>query len=185
MCAVTVEGTLIATSASGASEPPDAPVNAITRIPAALAARAAARMFGRSAARRDREEHVARRADRLDLSREHPVGPVVVGDRRQGRCVRGQRDRAHRRPRMVQRQRAHELRREVLRVGGAAAVAADEQRMAGSEPLDEQPCGSEHVIDAGGREGAHQIGGVVEVRQRTGASLVWIHLMPPVRRGWR
>src|SRR5262245_8991232 len=74
------------------------------------------------------DEQVAGVSERFDLAREHFIEAHVVGARRQQRCVGGQRDRAHRRP--IALVTNHVFRRQVLRVGGAAAVAHKEQRPA-------------------------------------------------------
>ena len=88
---------------------------------------------GRVAAGRDAEGDVARRAKRLDLPREDALEPVVVGHRRHQARVGRQCQRRHRAsfPLIP----AHELGHEVLGVGGTAAVAEDEQRLAVAKRL--------------------------------------------------
>ena len=78
------------------------------------------------AAGRDREGDVAAAGERFDLLAEHLLVAEVVGDAGQRRAVRGQGDRRQRRA--VEQVAVGELGRQVLRVGGAAAVAEEEQR---------------------------------------------------------
>ena len=115
----------------GASEPPDAPVSATTRMPSPRA---------RSAARSTLAEvplvEIAIRtspcaSERFHLSLEHPLDAEVVRDGCEERRIGGQRDGGDRRARVVDRQRADELRRQVLRVRGAATVPADQELPAG------------------------------------------------------
>ncbi len=64
-------------------------------------------------------------AERLDLPREHPIERVVVGDAGQHAGVGRQRDGGQRGALALK--AAHQLGGHVLRVGGAAAIAEDEQ----------------------------------------------------------
>ncbi len=88
-----------------------------------------------AAARRDRDQYVARRAEPLQLAREHLVVAVVVADRRDRGAVHAERH--GRQPRAVHQVAARELGRQVLRVGGAAAVAAEVHGAAALEALHE------------------------------------------------
>ena len=118
-------GTFTCTSTSRPVSPPSRPVSPI--VANARLARPAQRAIHvrRRAARRDPHRHVARAAQRVDLPREHGVVPEVVGDRRQHRRVRRQRH--HRqRPARSPLEPPDQLRREMLRVRRAAAVAEHE-----------------------------------------------------------
>ncbi len=99
---------------------------------AALPRRAMPRTtFGASPRGADADDDVAGPAERLDLAREDLLEGEVVGDGREGRGVGRQGD-GRQRP-SVPAEAAHQLGREVLRVGGAAAVAEDDQLAAGLE----------------------------------------------------
>src|SRR2546425_392816 len=86
---------------------------------------------GTLAAGRVQRQHVARAGERLDLAREHLVEAQVVGARGEEGRVGREGDGAERGAvRLV----AHDvLGGEVLRVGGAAAVAREKQRPAGAQ----------------------------------------------------
>ena len=84
-----------------------------------------AQHVGGVAAGGDREGDVAAAAERLDLLGEHLVVAEVVGDAGQRRGVGRQRDRRQRRA--LELEAVDELGRQVLGVGGAAAVAEEEQ----------------------------------------------------------
>ena len=127
MCAVTVLGTRTPTSASAASSPPDAPVSATTRSPATRARSAARITFAELPLVEMAISTSPVAAERLDLALEHALGAEVVRDGGEERRVGRERDRRDRRAGVVDRERADELRREVLRVGRAAAVAADQE----------------------------------------------------------
>src|SRR5690606_23516736 len=73
----------------------------------------------------DGDEHVALLAQRLDLAGEGVVVAVVVADRGEDRGVGGQRDR--RQARAVVVEAADQFAGPVLGVGGAAAVAGEQQ----------------------------------------------------------
>ena len=76
------------------------------------------------------------RAERLDLLGEDDVVAVVVADRGEDRGVDGQRDRRQARPLALE--AADELGREMLRVGGRAAVAAGQHLAAAGDAADER-----------------------------------------------
>src|SRR5439155_15229400 len=78
-----------------------------------------------AAAGGDGERDVAPGAERAHLAREHLIVAVVVGDGGGRRAAGGERDGGQRPPLALE--PADELRREVLRVGGAAAVAEEEK----------------------------------------------------------
>src|SRR5262249_12857029 len=87
----------------------------------------------RAAAGRDRERDVAASAERLDLPREHLGVAAVVGDARDRRRVGGQRE--GRQGGAIEAEAIYELGRQMLRVGGAAAVAEEKERIAGGERI--------------------------------------------------
>src|SRR3954463_3986175 len=140
---------------------------------------------GGVAARRDRDEDVAVRSYRLDLPGEHPVGAVIVRDRGKRRRVGGQRDRAHGRTRMVERQGAHELRREVLCIRGASPVAADQQGVRRAERFDQQLARGNDVVQARGPDLAQQRLGVAEVAVGALAPRIRVHVHDPLRESGR
>src|SRR5438093_1759582 len=76
---------------------------------------------GRQAARTDAERHVALAAERFDLPGEHPLVALVVADRRDHAGVGRQRH--GRECCAIDLKATDQLRRHVLGVGGAAAVA--------------------------------------------------------------
>ena len=96
---------------------------------------------GRAAGGGQREQHVARGAQRLDLAGEDAVVAIVVADRGQDRAVGGQRDRRQAGPVVVE--AGDQLAGPVLRIRGAAAIAAEQQLVAGPEG------GDREVDDAG------------------------------------
>ena len=102
--------------------PPSRPVSATTRSAALVRRVNRAHDVLRVARRRDREQHVGRLAERAHLLREDLDERVVVGDRRQRRAVGRERD--GRQAGALELEAIQELAREVLRVGGRAAVAA-------------------------------------------------------------
>ena len=73
-------------------------------------------------------EEIARTAQRLNLPREDLVIPEIVGGGGEDRGVGGERNRGERPPRL--RVAHHVFGGEVLRIGRAAAVAAEEDRPA-------------------------------------------------------
>src|SRR5207248_225322 len=87
----------------------------------------------RGAGGADPDEDVVLRAERLDLAREDLLVAEVVAARREQRGVRRERDRRQRAPRGRLAEADDQLRRDVLRVRRAAAVAADEDLAAGAE----------------------------------------------------
>jgi hypothetical protein len=76
---------------------------------------------------------LVRHGERLDLAREDLVEAVVVGDGREDRGVRRQRDGGD--AAAFQRVAAHQLGGNVLRIGGAAAVPEHEQLVPGTQRL--------------------------------------------------
>ena len=80
--------------------------------------------IGAAAGGGDAERDIAGLAERLDLAGEQMLEPEIVSDRRQSRGVCGQGD--CREGRTVLLVPHREFGREVLRVGGAAAVAEEE-----------------------------------------------------------
>jgi hypothetical protein len=99
----------------------------------------------RRAARRDRDQHVARAAERLDLAREHLLVAVVVRDRGQRRRVGGERDPGERPA--LEHEPPDQLGGDVLRVGGAAAVAAQQHLMTGQHGVAQQIRGARDRVD--------------------------------------
>src|SRR5213078_5230259 len=93
-----------------------------------------------AAAGGDGERDVAPDAERAHLAREHLVVAVVVGDGGERRGVGGERDGSQRLPFALE--PPDELRREVLRVGGAAAVAEEEEFPPAGERLGDQVHGA-------------------------------------------
>src|SRR5205823_7401756 len=87
----------------------------------------------RAAARRDRQRHVAALAERTHLPGEHLLVAVVVGDGGEGGGIGGERHGRERRP--FAREAPDELRRDVLGVGRAAAVAEEEDLPSGAQRL--------------------------------------------------
>src|SRR6185437_5116344 len=77
------------------------------------------------ARRRDRDRDVALAAERLDLPRKDQRKAEIVAGGGQRRAVRRQRDRRDGRP--VARVSHRQFGREMLRVGGAAAIAEEQQ----------------------------------------------------------
>ena len=100
------------------------------------------------AARRDGDQHVALPAERLHLTLEHALGTEVVRDGGEERRVGGERDRRDRWAEVVDRERADELRREVLGVRGAASVAADEELATAPQRGHEERGGRHDVVQA-------------------------------------
>ena len=72
-----------------------------------------------------RQQHVAAAAETFDLPREHLLEPVVIRYRRQRRSVGGQRDRRVGRPVLLV--AADDFGGDMLGVGGAAAIADDQE----------------------------------------------------------
>src|SRR5207249_9138902 len=92
----------------------------------ALAARLdGAEYARRAAARRDGQRHVAALAERAHLPGEHLLVAIVIRDCGEGGRVGGERHGRKRRP--FAREAPDELRRDVLGVGRAAAVAEEER----------------------------------------------------------
>ena len=85
----------------------------------------------RGARGRQADEEVPRPAEGLDLAGEDPLEAEVVAGGGQGRCVGGERDR--RKPRPARLETNRELGGDMLAVGGAAAVAAEEELAPGAE----------------------------------------------------
>jgi hypothetical protein len=79
----------------------------------------------RAAAGRDAERDIARAAQRLDLPDEHAIKAVVVGHRRQDARIRRQRDCGDGGAFALE--PVHQLRRHVLRIRRAPAVAKNQQ----------------------------------------------------------
>ena len=90
----------------------------------------------RFAGRGQRQQHVAALAQALDLPREHLLETVVVGDRGQRRGVGGQRNR--RITGTILLVAADDFGGDVLGVGGAAAIADDQQLVAGTQRRDDR-----------------------------------------------
>src|SRR3989454_8418229 len=93
-----------------------------------------------AAAGGDGERDVAPGAERAHLAREHLVVAVVVGDGGERRGVGGECDGGQRPPLALE--PPDELRREVLRVGGATAVAEEEKLPPRAERLGDQVDGA-------------------------------------------
>ena len=74
--------------------------------------------------RRDADEHISRSAERFDLSREDFVKSKVVCDPNHGGGIRAESER--REAGTITAKASDQLRRQVLRVGGTASVAAPE-----------------------------------------------------------
>ena len=91
---------------------------------------------GRIARRRDREQHVARRAERAHLLREYLLVRVVVRDRREHRRVGGKRNRRNLRPLALE--AADHFGGEMLRVGRGSAVAAGEDLAVAEQALGDE-----------------------------------------------
>ena len=89
---------------------------------------------GRLAGGGDADGEVAAPADRLDLPREKLLEAEIVADRGERRRVGGQRDRGDRRA--VLDVADGQLGREVLRIGGAAAIAEEQDLAAALEAGD-------------------------------------------------
>ena len=174
MCAVTSDGIRIATSASGASFPPDRPVSARTmrHAPSGLPEHGLRGV----AARGDAEQDVPGPSERLELPREDAVDTEVVPDRREDRRVRRQGDRAHRGSRMIDRQGADELRREVLCIGRAPAVPTDQQRAAVPERGGQAGGGLDDVVQARRHDRLQDRGGLRQVPGRASARLFAVHI---------
>ena len=85
----------------------------------------------RTPARRERNDHVARAGQRFDLSREHGIERVVVGDAGHDRRIDAQGDRRQRPP--LPKISPDQLRREVLGVGRAPAIPERVEATARSE----------------------------------------------------
>ena len=92
--------------------------------PSSRAACSAATIFGERPEVEIADEHVALAAERANLPLEHLVEAVVVADRGQRRGVGGERDGGERRA--VVDEASDEFRGDVLGVGGAAAVAGEQ-----------------------------------------------------------
>src|SRR6185437_1639929 len=92
------------------------------------------------------EQHVAAPAQALDLTGKHLLIAVVIGDRRQRRSVGRERDRRVSRP--VQLVAAGDFGGDVLCVAGAAAVADEQELVAGAKrrnrDVGDCPRGREH-----------------------------------------
>ena len=83
---------------------------------------------------RQREQQVAATAEACDLAGKDLFEPVIVGDRRQRRGIGGQRDRGISRPILLV--AADDFGRYVLGVRRAAAIAGDQNFMAGTQAAD-------------------------------------------------
>ena len=83
-----------------------------------------------------RHQHVAALAEPFDLPREHLLETVIVGDRGQRRGVGGQRKRRVTGPVLLV--AADDFGGDVLGVGGAAAIADDQQLVAGTQCRDDR-----------------------------------------------
>ena len=90
----------------------------------------------RAAARGDPDRDVARGAERLHLAREDAVVAVVVGDRRDGGGVVGERQGRERAP--LGEESPHELGGDVRRVGRAASVAEGEHLPATAQAVGDE-----------------------------------------------
>ena len=82
-----------------------------------------------------RQQHVAALAEPCDLSREHLFEAVIIGDRRQRRGVGGQRDRGVSRPVLLV--AADDFGGDMLGVGGAAAIADDQELVGRAQRRDD------------------------------------------------
>ena len=91
------------------------------------------------------DENVARRSERRHLSCEHGVISVVIRPRCQDRRISGQSHTREPHPRRFE--AAHELCRQVLRIGCGPAVAADEDFPTLPKRVDEQSGGGGNRID--------------------------------------
>ena len=107
------------------------PVSAQHRSPASRPARAAASRLRAAPAGGQQQQHVVAAAVGADLAGEDLLVAVVVADRGQRRGLGAQRDRRQRLP--VVAQLADQFGGEVLGLGGAAAVAGDQQPAAGGQ----------------------------------------------------
>ena len=108
------------------------------------------------------DQHVAGAAEGLDLAGEDAEEPEIIGGGGQRRGVGGQRDR--RQSAAVALEADGELRRDVLAVGGAAAIAAEEKLAPGAEHRYSR-------FGKGGR-GREQITGPLRRRQMLGMETV-------------
>ena len=113
-----------AASSALPSAPPRRPVSATTFIPRSWAARTAATTFAELPLVEIASRQSLRLSEREDLFREHLVIVVVVRDRGERRRVRGKRQGG--KPGALALEAVEQLRREVLRIRGGAAVAAGE-----------------------------------------------------------
>ena len=176
MCAVTVEGMRMATSASGASVPPVAPVSAITASPTSWARPAARTTLAElPLVEMPRSTSPAAPKD-SDLSLEHTLDAVVVRDGGEQRGVGREGDRRDRGPGVVEREGADELRGKVLGVGGAAPVPTDQELVASAEGGGQQHGGCGDIVPAVLSHLAHEDGGVPQVALRGVACGVQVHL---------
>jgi hypothetical protein len=85
----------------------------------------------RAAGGGERQQHIAARTKAGDLAGEHLFEAVIIGDRRQRRGVGGQRDRGV--AGTILFVAADDLGGDVLGVGGAAAIADDQELVAGAK----------------------------------------------------
>jgi hypothetical protein len=92
---------------------------------------------GRAAGGREGEEHVAGRAQCLHLAGKDAVVAIIVADRRQHGAVGGERNR--RQAGAVVVETGDQLARPVLRIRGAAPVAAEQELAARGERRDRDP----------------------------------------------
>ncbi len=105
---------------------PLVPVKPMVTRPCARALRSAAMIFGRRpAGGGERQQHVAALAEALDLTREHLLKTVIIGDRGQRGRIRGQRDRRVTRPVFLV--AADNFGGDMLRISSTAAVADDQE----------------------------------------------------------
>ena len=139
ICWITGVSSLGATNRWSQNSPgalPLVPVKPMVTRPCARAVRSAASMFGERARGGKRQQHVAALAEARDLAREHLFEAVIVGDRRQCRGVGGQRDRGV--AGTVLLVAADDLGGDMLGVGGAAAIADDQELVAGAQRRDDE-----------------------------------------------
>ena len=114
------------------------PVKPMVTMPFSRAVRSAARMFGERPEVDQRQQHIAALAEACDLPREHLFEAVIVGDRRQCRGVGGQRDRGVAGTLLFV--AADDFSGDMLGVGGAAAIADDQELVAGAQRRDDDGC---------------------------------------------
>ena len=138
MRGVASEGTRRQWSHRSGIWPPPRPVMPTVTRPFARATCRASRTLGERPEVEMPNEHVAGAADRFDLAREQALVAVVVADRGEHRGVGGQREGGQ--ARAVVGEPADQLAGQMLRVGGAAAVAGEQDLVAAAQRVDAGRC---------------------------------------------